>query len=69
MIIYKSVLQQLKSAGYNTTKLRRDKLIPESTIQRIREGKPITTETIDVICALLNCQPGDILAYVPNEEG
>lgn len=64
MIIYKNVLKQLKDAGYNTNRLRQEKLISEGTIQRIREGKTITTETIDVICTLLKCQPGDILEHI-----
>ena len=67
MIIYNDVLQQLKAKGYNTNKLRQEKLLSEGTLQRIREGKPITTETIDVICSLLDCQPGDILTYVSNK--
>lgn len=25
--------------------------------------------TIDKICTLLDCQPGDILEYVPDDEG
>lgn len=63
MIIYKNILQRLKDAGYNTTRLRQDKILSEGTIQRLRDGRPITTDTIDVICALLRCQPGDVLQH------
>lgn len=36
---------------------------------RIREDKylPVNLSTIDTICRLTDCQPGDILEYVPDE--
>ena len=57
------VLSALKDAGYNTTRLRREKLLAESTIQKLREGEPVSWANISRICSLLDCQPGDILAY------
>jgi len=67
IIIYKDILGKLKAAGYNTNRLRQEKRLPESTIQAIRSGKPITTKSIDTICSLLNCKPGDILDYVSED--
>lgn len=61
------VLQALKAAGYNTTRLRREKLLAENTIQQIREGKLVSWANIARICSMLKCQPGDILEYT--EEG
>ena len=58
------VLASLKDKGYNTTKLRKDKLLGESTIQQLRERKLVSWNNIDKICALLNCQVGDILERV-----
>lgn len=57
------VLAELKRAGYSTYKLRQDKILGERTIQLLREGKLIASESIDVLCGLLKCQPGDILEY------
>ena len=57
------VLSALKDAGYNTTRLRREKLLAESTIQKLREGEPVSWANISRICSLLDCQPGDILIY------
>lgn len=57
------VLPALRDAGYNTTRLRREKLLAESTIQALRSGKMVSIENISRICAMLNCQPGDILEY------
>ena len=62
------VLQALKSNGINTTKMRREKLLAEGTIQKLRENKPVSWENIERLCELLKCQPGDLLEYVPDEE-
>lgn len=68
MFIYKiDVLQNLKEAGYNTTKLRKEKILNESAIQYLRSGKIIGIKPLDTICKLLNCQPGDILEYIPDQ--
>ena len=61
-ITYKSdILSLLKAKGYNTTRLRKEKLLAESTIQQLRECKLVSWTNIDRICSLLECQPGDIL--------
>lgn len=69
-IVYKiDILAELKEKGYSTYKLRRDKLLAESTIQTIRSGGLVSWENIARICALLNCQPGDILEFENEEAG
>lgn len=65
MIIYKiDVLESLKEVGYNTTRLRKEKLLNESAIQYLREGKPVGAKALDNICRLLDMQPGNILKYI-----
>lgn len=62
-----NVLAALKSAGYSTYKLRKDKILSESTIQKFRDNEIVTADNLALVCKLLNCQPGDILEYVPGE--
>ena len=57
------ILPALKEAGYNTTRLRREKTLSESTIQSLRTNKMVSIENISRICSMLECQPGDILEY------
>ncbi len=65
MIVYKmDILAALKEAGYNTNRLRKEKLLAEGVIQSLREGKYIALQNIDKICALLDCQPADLIEYV-----
>jgi putative transcriptional regulator len=63
MIIYKEILQKLKDAGYNTNRIRKEKILSEGTLQRLRDGRPITTETIDTICNLTGCDIVDIIEH------
>lgn len=64
----KDILAELKKKGYNTNKLRKEKLLSEGVIQSLREGKEISWKNIAKICDLLECEPGDILTRV-NSEG
>lgn len=67
-VLYKKdVLEALKAAGFNTTRLRKEKLLGESIIQKLREQKPLSWHELEKLCALLNCQPGDLLEYKPDE--
>ena len=60
------ILAKLKEAGYSTYKLRKDKILGEATIQKLRKGELVSWENISTICELLDCQPGDIIKYVPD---
>lgn len=59
-----NILEALKTAGYTTTKLRKDKLLAEGVLTSLRRGDPISWKNIEAICELLQCQPGDILERV-----
>jgi putative transcriptional regulator len=63
-IVYKiDVLKSLKEKGYNTSRLRKDKLLGEATIQKMREGQLVSWANIDTICALLECDVGDVVEH------
>lgn len=65
MLKYKmDVMEKLKEAGYNTTRIRAENLLSQSTLQYIRQGKPIGANQLNDLCDLLDCQPGDILEFV-----
>ena len=58
------VLEALKKKGYTTYKLRTENLLSQSTIQKLREKKGVAWENLENLCALLECQIGDIIEYV-----
>lgn len=68
MIVYKiDVMESLKEAGYNTTRLRRERLLGESAIQSLRKGEMIGMSTLDRLCILLDMQPGNIIKFVEEQ--
>ena len=60
------IMARLKERGYSSTRIREEKLIGQSYLQQIRHGELVSWKTIDTICALLDCQPGDLMEYVPD---
>lgn len=57
------VLQALRDAGYKPQRIRDEKIMGQATLQQLRHGELVSWKTIETICKLLNCQPGDILEY------
>lgn len=57
------ILDALKSKGFSTYRIRKDKLLAESTVQAFRRGELVSLDNIARVCEMLNCQPGDILEY------
>lgn len=66
-IKYDRLFVLLKEKGLTTYRIRKDKIISESALQSLREGKSVTIDTITALCKALNCQPGDIMEYVEDE--
>ena len=61
------VLEALKERGYSSYKIRKDKLIGEAQLQKIRSGEIASKETLNTICKLLHCQLSDFIEYVDEE--
>ena len=67
-IVYKiDILAALKEKGYNTNRLRKEKLLSEGVIQSLRENTHTALQNISKICELLECQPADLLEYQKEE--
>ena len=67
-ISYKRLWHVLLDKGLNKARLRENG-IHSATIAKMSKGQAVSTDTIDKLCALLDCQPGDIMEYVPDETG
>ena len=61
------VMEKLKEAGYSSTRLRNEKIMGESYMSQLRHGKLVSWATVETVCRLLKCQPGDLLEYVPDD--
>ena len=58
------VISALKEAGYNTSTIRKEKIMGEAMLQKIRGGQMVSWATLETICDLLDCQPGDLVEFV-----
>lgn len=63
MITYDSLYKTLEKRGKTIYQLLRDKVIGGGTLNNIRSGKPISTNTINDICGYLHCKPMDVITY------
>ena len=61
------VLSALKAAGYNSTRIRKEKIMGQATLQQLRNNELVSWKNIEMLCKLLNMQIGDIIEYVPDE--
>lgn len=62
---YEKLFLLMKEKGLTTYKIRKGHIVTEGTLQKLREGKNVTTDSIGAFCEALNCQPGDLMEYVP----
>ena len=58
------VMQILKDAGYNTNRIRKEKIMGEAMLQKIRSGQMVSWATLEKLCDLLDLQPADLIEYV-----
>ena len=58
-----NVLDALKKKGYSSYILRKEKLLSESTIQKLREGEGVAWDNLDTLCKLLDCDISELLEY------
>lgn len=67
-ISYNKLLTLFEKKGVTSYKMKKEKIIGQATWKKIHENGHIDTRTIEALCKYLDCQPGDILEYIPDEE-
>lgn len=66
-IKYDKLFVLIKERGKTEYYLRKNGISP-SILDKLKHGKGgLDARTIDKLCALLDCQPGDIMEYVEEE--
>lgn len=64
-IKYEKLFELLKEKGYTTYKIRQTRLIGQGTLTALKNGKGgLDARTIERLCKVLECQPGDLMEYV-----
>lgn len=66
-ISFLKLSEVLEEKGKTFYSLRKDKIVGTETIRKLQQNNgSIDTRTIKNICAYLDCQPGDIMRYLPD---
>lgn len=68
MISYAAFWNTLKRSGESTYSLIKDHHISSSTIDKLRNNKPLNTTTINDLCRILGCQVQEIMEYIPSSD-
>lgn len=63
MIVYTPLWKTMKEKGISTYALINKHHISSSTINRLRHNQGVTTQLIDDLCTILDCNVEDILKY------
>lgn len=68
MISYKPLWETMKRRGATTYTLQVKGNISSSTIRRLKAGDSVSTNTLDALCAILDCSLEDVVQYIPGQE-
>ncbi len=67
MISYDPLWKTMEEKGATTYTLQVKGMISSSTIRRLKAGQSVSTNTLDALCKVLDCELWDIVAYYPDE--
>lgn len=59
-----TILEQLKKRNISLYSLRTDKIIAESTLQNIRDGKSITLASLYKLACIMGIELKDIIDFI-----
>lgn len=69
-IAFNKLLSLMRSNNKSIYHLTKENVIGKATLEKIRKNEGhIDTRTINALCKYLDCQPGDIMEYIPDKEG
>ena len=64
MISYAPFYKTIKEKNISTYKLINEYGISRSLLDRLKHNKPITTVTLNDLCAILKCKVEDVMEYI-----
>ena len=67
MISYAPLWETMKRKNATTYTLQVKGEISISTVRRLKANESVSTNTLDALCRILDCELDDIIAYLPDE--
>ena len=68
MIVFDKLWETMKQRQISTYVLREKYSVESRTIRRLKDNQNVTTDTLNRLCRILNCDLNDIASYLPDPE-
>ena len=68
MIVYDKLWQTMKNKGITQYALINQYNVSAGQLSRLRKNQNISSLTINTLCDILDCQPGDLMEYIREED-
>lgn len=68
MISYDNLWNVMKKKGITQYTLIKKYKVSPGQITRLKRNESVSTHTIDSFCKILDCEVGDIMRYIPDNE-
>ena len=66
-VSYAKLFALMEQKGLKKVDLRKTYKINPKTVDSLVNNRSVTVDTIIQLCEILNCQPGDLMEYIPAE--
>ena len=66
-VAYAKLFALMDQKGLKKVDLRKTYKINPKTVDSLVNNRSVTVDTIIQLCEILNCQPGDLMEYIPAE--
>ena len=68
MISFDNLWAVMKEKGISQYALIKHYRVSPAQITRLKRNESVSTHTIEMFCKILNCEVGDIMKYIPDEQ-
>lgn len=68
LIVYTPLWRTMAEQNVTTYTLRFKHGMSHATVQRLQTNMPVSTHTLNKLCAILNCPLQDVAEYIPDQQ-
>lgn len=62
------VVEALAEKGYNSYRMKKDGLMSQGTLKKLKNKENVTLETLNAVCCMLRCNIEDIINIEATDE-
>jgi len=67
-IKYDKLLKLFEDNNYTSYRIKQEKIMGQGSFTALKNGTGgLDSKTLSKLCALFNCQPGDLMEYLPDD--